>query len=50
MQALLAVSAAKADGAVVVTEQKLGAVREEMGRLKVELYAKFGKSINLETG
>jgi prefoldin subunit 4 len=30
-------------------EEKLGSVREEMKELKVQLYARFGKQINLET-
>ncbi|KAL6855080.1 hypothetical protein ACO1O0_006218 [Amphichorda felina] len=30
-------------------EEKLGSVRDEMKQLKVELYARFGKQINLET-
>ncbi|PHH86274.1 hypothetical protein CDD83_10476 [Cordyceps sp. RAO-2017] len=30
-------------------EDKMGAVHEEMTRLKVDLYARFGKQINLET-
>jgi prefoldin subunit 4 len=30
-------------------EDKLGTIREEMQQLKVELYARFGKQINLET-
>ncbi len=30
-------------------EEKLGTIRDEMTQLKVELYARFGKTINLET-
>ncbi|OHF02400.1 prefoldin subunit [Colletotrichum orchidophilum] len=30
-------------------ESKLETIKEEMNQLKVELYARFGKSINLET-
>jgi len=30
-------------------EHRLGGVREEMEELKVALYARFGRSINLET-
>lgn len=30
-------------------EEKLGSIRDEMRQLKVELYARFGKQINLET-
>ncbi|KAI5456410.1 Prefoldin subunit-domain-containing protein [Mariannaea sp. PMI_226] len=32
-----------------VLEEKLSSIREEMTQLKVELYARFGKQINLET-
>ncbi|KAF4967520.1 hypothetical protein FSARC_4905 [Fusarium sarcochroum] len=30
-------------------EEKLSSIREDMTKLKVELYARFGKQINLET-
>jgi prefoldin subunit 4 len=30
-------------------EDKLASIREEMTQLKVQLYARFGKQINLET-
>ncbi|KAG8670144.1 hypothetical protein FPOAC2_09488 [Fusarium poae] len=30
-------------------EEKLSTIREEMTKLKVDLYARFGKQINLET-
>ncbi|CAG7554860.1 prefoldin subunit 4 [Fusarium longipes] len=30
-------------------EEKLSSIREEMTKLKVDLYARFGKQINLET-
>ncbi|KAL4727637.1 hypothetical protein ACLX1H_004321 [Fusarium chlamydosporum] len=30
-------------------EEKLSTIREEMSKLKVDLYARFGKQINLET-
>jgi prefoldin subunit 4 len=36
------------DEDVIVLEDKLSAVKEDMTQLKVELYARFGKSINLE--
>lgn len=32
-----------------MVEEKLSIIREEMTQLKVELYARFGRSINLET-
>ncbi|CEI70111.1 hypothetical protein FVEN_g11322 [Fusarium venenatum] len=33
----------------VSLEEKLSSIREEMTKLKVDLYARFGKQINLET-
>jgi prefoldin subunit 4 len=30
-------------------EDKLGSIRDQMKELKVQLYARFGKQINLET-
>lgn len=30
-------------------DEKLGNIRDEMTKLKVDLYARFGKQINLET-
>lgn len=36
------------DSEVSKFEDELSGVREEMKGLKVELYARFGKSINLE--
>lgn len=35
--------------ATSVLEDKIGTIRDEMQQLKVELYARFGKQINLET-
>ncbi|MCJ1461432.1 hypothetical protein MMC07_000029 [Pseudocyphellaria aurata] len=49
VQELLSVSTGKIDEAVSAVETRLNAVRNEMGQLKVQLYARFGKSINLET-
>lgn len=49
VQELLSLSTGKIDEAVSGVEKKLGAVRDEMEQLKVQLYARFGKSINLET-
>ena len=46
---LLAVSTEKIDKSVATVESKLIAVRDEMEQLKVHLYARFGKSINLES-
>ena len=48
-QELLATSTEQIDKDVVVLEEKVSNVREEMQGLKVALYARFGKSINLET-
>lgn len=48
-QELLATSTEQIDKEVAVLEDKLSNVREEMQELKVALYARFGKSINLET-
>ena len=47
-QELLTGSAGRIDTEVSALEEKLSDVREEMQKLKVDLYARFGKSINLE--
>ncbi|KAL8996487.1 MAG: hypothetical protein Q9169_003996 [Polycauliona sp. 2 TL-2023] len=49
VQQLLSKSTDKIESSVSATEDKLGDIREEMNSLKVDLYARFGKSINLET-
>ena len=49
VQELLELSTAKIEQSVSAVEGKLSAIREEMEELKVQLYARFGKSINLET-
>lgn len=46
---LLASSMTTIEESVSTVEDKLGTVREEMEQLKIDLYARFGKSINLET-
>ena len=46
---MLASSTEKIEASVSAVEGKLGIVREEMEQLKIQLYARFGKSINLET-
>lgn len=46
---MLASSTEKIEESVSTIEGKLSTVREEMEELKVDLYARFGKSINLET-
>ncbi|KAL9630782.1 MAG: hypothetical protein Q9164_006243 [Protoblastenia rupestris] len=49
VQELLAASTEKIEESVAGVEGKLSTIREEMEQLKVALYARFGKSINLET-
>ena len=49
VQELLSQSTTKIDEEVAAVEEKLSTLREEMEQLKVDLYARFGKSINLET-
>jgi prefoldin subunit 4 len=46
---MLSTSNAKIEEDVSALEDKLGTIRDEMTELKVELYARFGRSINLET-
>ncbi|KAL2256988.1 hypothetical protein VTK26DRAFT_798 [Humicola hyalothermophila] len=48
-QELLGISTSKLEEEIEELEDKLGNIREEMSHLKVELYARFGKTINLET-
>ena len=48
-QELLGKSTAKLEGEIEELEDKKSTIREEMTQLKVELYARFGKTINLET-
>ena len=49
VQELLTTQTERIDQQVEELEKELGGVREEMGELKVKLYARFGRSINLET-
>lgn len=49
VQEMLVTSTEKIEEEVVAVEEKLSTIREEMAQLKVELYARFGRSINLET-
>ncbi|KAI9051393.1 hypothetical protein LZ554_004440 [Drepanopeziza brunnea f. sp. 'monogermtubi'] len=49
VQDMLAMSTSRIEEDVSALEEKLGTTQEEMSQLKVELYARFGKSINLET-
>jgi len=46
---MLSASTEKIDADVTKLEESLGELREEMQQLKVALYARFGRSINLET-
>ncbi|KAL2824114.1 Prefoldin subunit-domain-containing protein [Aspergillus cavernicola] len=48
-QTLLASSTEQIDSEVAKLEETLGELRDEMQQLKVALYARFGRSINLET-
>ncbi|KAI9846246.1 MAG: hypothetical protein M1837_004235 [Sclerophora amabilis] len=48
-QSLLSSSTTGIEEEIGTLEEKLGGVREEMQELKVALYARFGRSINLET-
>lgn len=49
VQAMLSSSTETIGNTISDTQQKVAFIREEMEQLKVELYARFGKSINLET-
>jgi prefoldin subunit 4 len=46
---MLSTSTEKIDGEVSKLEESISELREEMQELKVALYARFGRSINLET-
>ncbi|KAF3481239.1 prefoldin subunit 4 [Arthroderma uncinatum] len=48
-QDMLAASTEKIEKEVSEIEEKLAALKEEAQELKISLYARFGKSINLET-
>lgn len=48
-QEMLGTSATKVEEDISQLEDKLSTAREEMTQLKVQLYARFGRSINLET-
>ncbi|MCJ1347199.1 hypothetical protein MMC31_005420 [Peltigera leucophlebia] len=49
VQGLISASTEKIDKSVSAVESQLSEIREKMGELKIQLYARFGKSINLET-
>jgi len=48
-QSMLEASTAQIDADVSTLEDSLGELRDELQQLKVSLYARFGRSINLET-
>lgn len=48
-QEMLSTATSRIDEETAEAEEKLGVIHEEMTQLKVELYARFGKQINLET-
>lgn len=47
-QEMLGTATAEADTEIEAIEEQTGTVREEMDKLKAELYARFGRGINLE--
>ena len=49
VQNLLSVSTNKLDKSISKSESQISDIRDEMEQLKMNLYARFGKSINLET-
>jgi prefoldin subunit 4 len=48
-QEMLGAATTRIDEETTALEEKLESIREEMTQLKVELYGRFGKQINLET-
>ncbi|KAI1258521.1 Prefoldin subunit-domain-containing protein [Xylariaceae sp. FL1019] len=48
-QEMLAESTSRIEGEVSQLEDNMSTTKEEMQELKVQLYARFGRSINLET-
>lgn len=49
VQGLISASTEKIEKSVSAVESQLSEIREKMEVLKIQLYARFGKSINLET-
>lgn len=49
VQELVSADSTRIDDDVAKLEEKLSACQEEMSQLKVALYGRFGRSINLET-
>lgn len=48
-QEMLSTSTAEIEGEVSKLEDGLSSIRDQMKDLKVQLYARFGRGINLET-
>ena len=48
-QEMLGTATSRIEESISELEDKLGTIRDEMTGLKVELYARFGRTINLET-
>ncbi|KAI1851776.1 hypothetical protein JX265_011011 [Neoarthrinium moseri] len=48
-QEMLSTSSSNIEDEISALEENLNTVKEDMTQLKVELYARFGRSINLET-
>lgn len=46
---LISASTERIEKSVSAVESQLSEIREKMEELKIQLYARFGKSINLET-
>lgn len=46
---MLSTATEKVDQDIEALDEQVGTVREEMDKLKAELYARFGRGINLET-
>lgn len=46
---LLSTSTSKLNESILKADSHIGDIRDEMEQLKINLYARFGKSINLET-
>jgi len=46
---MLETATTRLDDDISALEDKMSTVREQMTQLKVDLYARFGKQINLET-
>lgn len=49
VQEMLSTSTTRIEEEVAALEESLSTIREEQTELKVDLYARFGRSINLET-